>query len=47
MERLPWIVCQAYYKALDIEFEKYNPAQYAVVSANDRFPLVIGGERRR
>ena len=45
MDRLPWSVTKLYYNALDIEFEKYNEAQYNVVKSQDRFPLIIGGER--
>ena len=45
MDRLPWSVTKLYYDALDIEFEKYNEAQFNVVKSQDRFPLIIGGER--
>lgn len=45
MDRLPYEVCKHYYDALRIEFEKYNPEQYKVVKGEDRFPLIVGGER--
>ena len=45
MDRLSYEVCKPFYDALGLEFEEYNPAQFAVVSSKDRFPLVVGGER--
>ncbi len=45
MNRLPYDICKIYYEALGIDFINNNIAQYEVVHANDRFPLIIGGER--
>lgn len=45
MDRLPYRICKNYYEALGINFEKDNPAQFQVIQAADRFPLIIGGER--
>lgn len=45
MDRLPYEVCQEYYNQLGINFKDYNEYQYEVVLGNDRFPLIIGGER--
>lgn len=45
MDRQPYKLCEPWFKAAGIEFEKYNHAQWAVAKAQDRFPLIIGGER--
>lgn len=55
MNRLPYEICKLYYDALELKFEKYwdeerdqwagNPEQHKVIAANDRFPLIVGGER--
>lgn len=45
MNRLPYKVCKPYYDALGLEFEEFNPAQYAALAAADRFPVIVGGER--
>lgn len=55
MNRLSYDICKLYYETLGIQFkEEYNSeekrwygnnAQYAVVCGDDRFPLIVGGER--
>lgn len=45
MNRLPFSVTKLYYEALGLEFKDYNPAQYEAIKSDDRFPLIIGGER--
>lgn len=55
MKRLPYSIAKIYYDALGLRFEKFwdeqynqwsgNPEQYKVVSGDDRFPLIVGGER--
>jgi hypothetical protein len=45
MDRLPYSICKPYYDALGIDFERSNPNQFEVIKAQDRFPLIVGGER--
>lgn len=55
MDRLPYDVCKIYYDALGLSFEEKfdkeqgrwygNNAQLEVLKGDDRFPIVIGGER--
>lgn len=45
MNRLPYSLTKLYYDALGLEFKDYNPSQFDVVSSEERFPLIIGGER--
>lgn len=45
MNRLPYHICKLYYDALSLEFQKSNPEQYKVLIADDRFPVIVGGER--
>lgn len=44
MERLPYEVCAPIYESLNIDFSE-NEAQNQVVMGDERFPVVIGGER--
>lgn len=45
MNRLPYEITKVFYDTLGLQFEEFNPAQFAAISATDRFPLIGGGER--
>jgi len=55
MNRLPYNIAKLYYDSLGLKFERFwdddtgawsgNPEQFKVISADDRFPLIVGGER--
>lgn len=34
-----------YYDTLGLQFEKFNDAQFEVITGDERFPVIIGGER--
>lgn len=45
MDRLPTKILRAYEKKLGLNFAAYNEYQDEILNHEDRFPLIIGGER--